>query len=158
MRRNLFASGLVLLTLVGLSVAAFAASGVTLEGVKCILVAKNDAKEANASKWKEGKVFFCCKNCLGKFDKMDDEAKGKLASKANHQLVATKQYEQEVCPFTGGKLNAETAIAVSGAKVAFCCNNCKGKAEKLEGEEQLTAVFGEEAFKKGKFKPVKHEE
>ncbi|MCA9133049.1 MAG: hypothetical protein KDA45_07830, partial [Planctomycetales bacterium] len=108
--------------------------------------------------WKEGKVYFCCNGCLGKFEKMSKEDKTKLAAKSNSQLVATNQYAQEVCPFSGGKLNAETKIKVNGAEVAFCCNNCKGKAEKLEGDEQLEALFGEDAFKKGKFKPVKHED
>ena len=133
-----------------------AAEEVCLDGVNCLMQGKA-AKADKHADYKEGKVFFCCDNCLGKFGKMNDEEKAKLAAKANCQLVATKQYVQEACPFTGGKLNAEQKIKVAGAEVQFCCDKCKVKAEKMEGDEQLEEVFGEEAFKKGKFKLVKAE-
>ncbi len=148
--------GFVALALV-VSSFAIAAEEVSVEGVKCLL---QDSKAANVekhAKYKEGNVYFCCNGCQGKFEKMTDEEKAKVAAKANNQLVATKQYAQEVCPFTGGKLNDATAIKVNGAEVKFCCDKCKGKAEALEGKEQVEAVFGEKAFEKGKFKPVKHE-
>ncbi len=136
---------------------AIAAEGVSVEGVNCLLQGSKPANIEKLAKYKEGNVYFCCKGCLGKFEKMTDEEKTKLAAKANSQLVATKQYAQEVCPFTGGKLNDETAIKVNGAEVKFCCNKCKGKAEKLEGDAQVDEVFGEKAFEKGKFKLVKQE-
>ena len=134
------------------------ANGISLEGVKCIIAGSKDAKEEKAAEWKEGKVFFCCDNCKGKFEKMSKEDKDKMAAKSNAQLVATKQYAQAVCPFSGGELNESTKIKVGGAEVAFCCNNCKGKAEKMEGADQLEALFGEKAFKTAKFAPVKKEE
>lgn len=137
---------------------AVAADKVALEGAKCVMNPKANAKEDKAAEWKEGKVYFCCGNCQAKFKALDDEGKAKVAPRANHQLVATKQYEQGACPFSGGKLNASTAIEVNGAKIAFCCNNCKGKAEQLSDDEKLTKLFGEEAFKKGKFAPVKSDE
>ncbi|MEZ6137231.1 MAG: hypothetical protein R3C53_20265 [Pirellulaceae bacterium] len=136
---------------------SIAASGVSLEGVKCLIAASKDAKEDKASEWKEGDVFFCCDNCKSKFEKMTKGEKEELAPKANAQLVATKQYEQKACPFTGGKLNSETKIKVAGAEVAFCCNNCKGKAEKMKEDEQVKEIFGEKAFKNAKFEPVKKE-
>ncbi len=120
------------------------AADVDLEGVKCVVA----PKPANASKsadYKDGKVYFCCGNCLGKFTSNSKP----FAAKANMQLVATKQYEQKACPFSGGDLNPETAIKVAGTKVAFCCNNCKGKAEKAKGKEQVELVFGDKAFEKG---------
>lgn len=134
-----------------------AANGLTLEGVKCLIAGSKDAKEEKASEWKDGKVFFCCDNCKGKFDKMTQADKDKLASKSNAQLVATKQYEQKACPFSGGDLNADTKIKVGGTEVAFCCNNCKGKAEKMKGDEQLEALFGEKAFKTAKYEMIKKE-
>jgi hypothetical protein len=129
------------------------AEGVSLEGVKCI-IAPRAAKEANSAEWKEGKVFFCCGNCQGKFEKMSKEEKEKMAAKSNSQLVATKQYEQKACPISGGKLNENATTEVAGVKVAFCCNNCKGKVDGLEGDEQLDSVFGEKAFEKAKFAKV----
>ncbi len=136
---------------------AMAANESNLEGVMCLLQGKKAVNAEKASKYKEGKVYFCCDGCLGKFDKMTAEEKTKLAPKANSQLVASKQYAQEVCPFTGGKLNDEMKLTVNGAEVKFCCGNCKGKAEKMEGDEQLEKVFGDAAFEKGKFKLVKQE-
>lgn len=133
---------------------AYAVEGPSLDNVKCIVNPKAGAKAAQAAEWKEGSVYFCCANCKGKFDKMSKEDKEKMAPQANAQLVATKQYEQKACPLTGGKLNAETAIEVGGTKVAFCCNNCKGKAEKMKDEEKLAELFGEKAFKKGNFTKV----
>ncbi len=124
-----------------------------LEGVKCFLMPAKAIKEDKAVDYKDGKVYFCCPNCVKKFT----EEKDKLAHKANHQLVLTKQYKQEACPFSGGKLDESTAIEVGGVKVAFCCNNCKGTAEKLEGDKQVEKVFGKEAFEKGKFTKVKAE-
>ncbi len=148
--------GLVALVVVSSSF-AIAAGEVSLDGVMCLLQGTKAANVEKASKWKEGKVYFCCDKCLGAFEKMTAEEKAKHSAKANSQLVATKQYAQEVCPFTGGKLNDEMVVKVGGTEVKICCVNCKGKAEKMEGDAQLAAVFGEEAFKKGKFAPVKHE-
>jgi hypothetical protein len=128
-----------------LFVATLAAADVQLKGVKCLLNPKAGAKAEQSVEYKEGKVFFCCGNCLKKFK--GDTAK--FAGAANSQLVATKQYKQKACPLTGGKLNPTTAIKVGAVKVAFCCNNCKGKAEKASGDDQLQLVFSDKAFKKG---------
>jgi YHS domain-containing protein len=103
--------------------------------------------------YKGGKVYFCCPGCPGPFEK--DTAK--FAAKANQQLVGTKQAKAVKCPIAGRPLNPATEIDVQGVKVAFCCNNCKGKAAGASGDEQLTLVFGDEAFKKG-FEVKKDEE
>ena len=94
------------------------AADVKLEGVKCV-VAPRDADASKSAEYKDGKVYFCCGGCAGKFAK----APKKFAVKANQQLVSTKQYVQKGCPMSGGKLNPKTAIKVAGTKVAFCCNN-----------------------------------
>lgn len=125
-----------------------------LEGLKCFMMPKKDVKEEKSVEYKDANVYFCCPGCVKKFAK-DPE---KYAAKANHQLVATMQYEQQGCPFSGGKLDDDTAIEVGGVEVKFCCNNCKGKAEKMEGDEQVEALFGEEAWEKGKFELVKKED
>ncbi len=126
---------------------SYAADTVSLEGVKCLVNPKAAAKAEQSAEWKEGKVYFCCGNCKGKFEKMSKEDKDKMAAQSNAQLVATKQYEQKTCPISGSKLNADTAIDVAGVKVSFCCNNCKGKAEKMKDDEKVTELFGEKAFK-----------
>ncbi len=131
-------------------VTAFAASEIDLENVKCVMNPKGDASAEHFVKYKGGKVFFCCENCPKGFTSKvkSDE---KVAAKGNHQLVSTKQAKQSKCPFSGGELNEETGIEVAGAKIAFCCENCQGKAKDMKDDEQLLALFGDKAFKKAGF-------
>ncbi len=143
---------LVALLTLGASISV-AENKVNLDGVKCLLQPTKPAAEGKSADWKKGKVYFCCNNCSGAFEK----DKEKYAAKANAQLVSTKQYKQQACPISGAKLDDSTAIEVAGAKVAFCCNNCKGKVEAAKGDEQLDLAFGEKAFEKGKFELVKEE-
>jgi YHS domain-containing protein len=116
-------------------------------------VSNREAKQEFAVDYKGGKAYFCCNNCPNAF-KRDTK---KFAAKANQQLVATGQAKQEKCPIAGRNLNPATEIEVAGTKVAFCCNNCKGRAERAEGDAQITLVFGDEAFEKG-FKVAKKDE
>lgn len=118
---------------------------IDLEGIKCIVAGDKDAKAGTEVEYKGAKVFFCCKGCPKKFA-ADTE---KYASKANHQLVATEQAKQVKCPLTGKDLNPDTAVAINGVEVTFCCNGCKGKAEKAEGDAQIDLVFSDKAFEKG---------
>lgn len=128
------------------------AGEVDLKDVKCV-VAPRDAKISKSAEYKKGKVYFCCGNCLAKFEK--DEKK--FTEKANHQLVSTKQYEQKACPLSGGDTNPDTAIKVAGTKVAFCCENCQAKVKKSDKKEQMKLVFGDKAFEKA-FKVAKKKE
>ncbi len=123
-----------------------------LKEAKCPVSGEAVSKDAHAS-WKEGTVHFCCEKCQAAFEK-DSE---KHAAKANHQLVVTKQYEQKACPFSGSAIKKETAVKVDGASVAFCCNNCKGKAEKLEGDAKVAELFSDKAFEKAKYVKVEAE-
>lgn len=143
--------GLTSLIAVG-SLVAEEAAKVDFEKIKCVVSGKAVNPEATAD-YKGGKVYFCCPGCPGAFEK---DAK-KFASKANHQLVATKQAKQEKCPMSGKDLNADTAIKIGDVEVTFCCNNCKGAAEGKEGDEQLELVFGDKAFEKA-FKMAEKEE
>jgi hypothetical protein len=115
-----------------------------LKGVKCP-VSGQDVQEDKTVDYRDAKVYMCCGGCPDAFKK----DKAKFATKANHQLVQTKQAKQEKCPLSGGKLNPETKISVAGVDVCFCCNNCKGKVEKAEGDEKLALVFADAAFDKG---------
>ncbi len=146
MKARFLVAGMALLAIATVSVVA---AEIDLEGVKCIMNPKAAAKADKSLEYKGGEVFFCCNNCPKGFKKKL-EAKDKMVmTKANHQLVATGQTTQEHCPFTGGPMKTE--LTVDGATVKFCCNNCKGKAESMEGEKQLTALFGEEAWEKAGF-------
>jgi hypothetical protein len=52
-------------------------------------------------------------------------------------------------------LNKDATVEFKGAKVSFCCNNCKGKAEKMGDDEKLDKLFGEAAYEKAKFAKAK---
>jgi YHS domain-containing protein len=138
----------------GLMLTAVVADEVKLDGIKCIMNPKAAAKADKTVDYKGGKVYFCCDNCPKGFAK-DQAGDKKMSTKANTQLVATGQAKQAKCPLSGGDLDKDTEITVAGAKVSFCCNNCKGKVEKLKGDEQADAVFGDKAFEKAGFKVEK---
>ena len=132
------------------AVTVVAAEKTDLKEVKCIVAPNKAVNASKTAEYKDGKVYFCCGGCLGKFKGNEK----KFALKANHQLVSTKQYEQKKCPISGGDLNPETAVKVAGTKVAFCCKNCKGKVESAKSDEaKMKIVFNDKSFAKA-FKKV----
>ena len=139
--------------LLSAAVAAFVAVG-TLHAdeigkdVKCPVSGKAINPKSTAEH-NGGTVYFCCNNCPKAFKA--DQAK--FAAKANQQMVQTGQLKQVACPLTGKPVNPATEVDIDGAKVAFCCNGCKGKVNKTEGEEKIDLVFSDAAAAKG-FKPA----
>jgi len=131
-----------LLVAVSLSVSANAQQ--LPEGTKCFVGGKPAKVEAVAD-YRGGKVFLCCDHCAETFTK-DTE---KFATLANHQLVATGQFEQTGCPISGGDVDAEQFVEVSGVKVFMCCDKCKAKVESAASEEEKQKlVFANAAFEK----------
>ena len=116
-----------------------------LNGAKCVVASAKAAKEDKSAEYRGAKVYFCCGGCPEAFAK----DKAKYSTKANHQLVQTSQAKQEKCPLAGKDVNKDATAEVSGVKVAFCCNGCKGKVEKAEGDEKLALVFADTPFEKG---------
>ena len=114
---------------------------------KCPVSGKGCNPEKSAD-FAGGKVYFCCGNCAGAFEK--DSAK--FAAKAHQQMVSTGQLVQKGCPFSGGPVKDGTKIAIGDAEVGFCCPNCRGKVEKAAADEQVNLVFGK--IEKG-FAPAK---
>lgn len=114
--------------------------------VKCF-VGKKDVKLADAkfASYRNAKVYFCCNICKGKFEK---GVKG-FATKANHQLFLTSQARQIKCPISGRATDKTKTVKIAGAEVAFCCENCQGKAKKATGDDQLAIAFADKAFDKG---------
>jgi YHS domain-containing protein len=109
--------------------------------LKCPVSGKPAKKEASAD-YQGKKVYFCCEGCPAAFTKDPS----KFAAKANQQLVASKQVVQVCCPLSGGPINPKTAIDIDGSSVAFCCNNCKAKAEKSEDKASLVFANLKKAF------------
>lgn len=124
------------------------AADVKLDGVNCLVAGNKPAKSECSADHKGGKVFFCCGNCQKAFK--DDSAK--FSTKANGQLVKTGQAKQSKCPLSGGPCKEDKVVEVAGAKVYFCCDNCKGKVAAAKGDDQANLVFSDAAFEKGGFK------
>jgi YHS domain-containing protein len=144
--RALTVLSVVAVIIAGSAIAAEAtkeAKKVDLAKIKCIMSGKAVAKDATAD-FNGGKVYFCCKNCVAKFEKDNT----KFVSKANHQLALTEQVKQKACPLSGKDIDSKTTIKVSDVDVAFCCGNCQKKASSLEGEKQIELLFNKDAFKK----------
>ena len=80
----------------------------------------------------------------------------KFATKANMQLVQTKQAKQVACPLSGKDVG-DAVAKVAGLEIGLCCNNCKGKVDKADGDDKLALVFSEKAFKKGFNVPKKED-
>lgn len=130
-------------------VTVFAAEGIDLEGIKCVMNPKGAAMLEKSVDFKGGQVFFCCGNCPKAFTAKVEADDATVIAKGNKQLVQTEQAVQKKCPFTGGPLKTE--LDVDGAVVQFCCKNCLAKAKKLEGDEQLLQLFGDDAFEAAGF-------
>ena len=93
-----------------------------------------NAAKADATAEHKGKtVNFCCNGCVASFKK-DPE---KYTAKVNHQWASTGKIVQVACPLTGRPVNADAKVDVNGVEVKFCCNGCKGKAEKAEDKVNL---------------------
>ena len=131
--------------------ATVVAADVDLKNVQCV-VANKPASAGKAADYKNAKVYFCCGGCAGKFAANIK----KFAERANHQLVATKQYTQKGCPFSGGAVKAGKMINIAGTEVGFCCDGCKNKvASAKDDEARMKLVFSDKAFGKGFEKKAK---
>lgn len=118
---------------------------INLENVKCMMMPKKGVKADVAVDYRDAKVFFCCKGCASKFSKKPEE----YAVKANQQLVATGQYVQKACPFSGGPVSDDQVVEVGAAKVKFCCGNCMKKFQGADSDEaRAQMVFSNDAFDK----------
>ena len=110
---------------------------------------KNDLKDHDFSKYRDGKVYFCCGGC-----KMDfDESPKKFATKANFQLVSSGQYTQTACPVNKGKIHTAKAkknlkkVTVNGMEVDLCCPGCLKKYNKAD--DKFALIFSDKGYEKG---------
>ena len=104
---------------------------------------KNELKDHDFSKYRDGKVYFCCGGC-----KMDfDESPKKFATKANFQLVSSGQYTQTACPVNKGKIHTAKAkknlkkVTVNGMEVDLCCPGCLKKYNKAD--DKFALIFSD---------------
>ncbi len=126
-----------------------------LDGLKCFIMKKRDVKGKKGPKvmdYKGGKLYLCCKSCIRRVEKKPE----KYEAKANHQMVYTGQFVQEVCPLSGEKIGPESpALDIEGVSTKFANEGELDKVKDLDVEEQIETVFGKKGFELGKFKLVK---
>tara|TARA_B100001996_G_scaffold353614_1_gene315088 strand:+ start:875 stop:1360 length:486 start_codon:yes stop_codon:yes gene_type:complete len=110
---------------------------------------KSELKDHEHSKYRDGKVYFCCGGC-----KMDfDESPKKFAAKANFQLVSSGQYTQTACPVNKGKIHTAKAkknlkkVTVNGMEVDLCCPGCLKKYNKAN--DKFALIFSDKGYEKG---------
>lgn len=116
------------------------ADEVKLDGIKCVVAAARPVAADKSADYKGAKVFFCCGNCLAKFE---GDSKP-FTAQANRQLMQTGQAKQKACPLSGAPVKV-----TADDKVGFCCNNCLGKYNAAGADEKLNLVFSDAAFAKG---------
>ncbi len=73
----------------------------------------------------DGPVFFCCKDCISKYQA--DPAKYSAKVTAQRQALAGRAKVQTACPVTGKPVDQEVFVEHNGGKVHFCCKGCIGK-------------------------------
>ncbi len=120
-----------------------------LAGVKCVVNGDHQASADSAIEYKAGKVYFCCDDCVAKFKDELKKEENAFATKANHQLVLTGQYDQKGCPMSGKETSTDYVAKVGGVEVGFCCGGCQGKVEKAEGlAAKAELVFADVPFER----------
>lgn len=93
-------------------------------------------------------VAFCCRGCLGGFNKWDEEKQltyiaqqkaDKQVAEAKAEVAIHTPYLLDVCPISGNKLGSmgEPVVEIiDGREVRFCCAGCPPKFK-----EDKTALF-----------------
>lgn len=128
-----------------------------LDGLKCFIMVKKDVKGKKTLEYKDGTLYVCCSSCVRRLEK--DPAK--YEAKSNHQLVYLGQYKQTCCPMTGKEISKDSPkFKVDGGvtgvvDVQVTSDDEVKQLKAMELDEQVEALFGKEAFAKGKYVVVK---
>ncbi|MFK7770024.1 MAG: hypothetical protein AB8B55_22640 [Mariniblastus sp.] len=118
---------------------------ISLENVTCMMMPKRGVLADQSVEHAGGKVFFCCKGCVKKFNS-DPE---KYTTQANQQLATTGQFAQTACPVSGGEIDDEQASEFAGMSIKFCCEHCKSKFDDAKDDAAKSEmIFGKDAFSK----------
>ncbi len=75
----------------------------------------------------EGPAYFCCKMCVGKFQK--DPKKYAEKTKVQRKALAKRDRVQVACPISGEAIDKDVHVGEGDDRVYFCCGKCKSKYE-----------------------------
>ncbi len=128
-----------------------------VSSLKCFIMKTRPVAGKKIVEYKDAKLYVCCSACVARVKKYPEKYEGK----ANHQLVYTGQYKQTLCPITGSELTDDSPKfkvdgGVLGAvEVHVASAKEVASLKAMEIDDQINALFGTAAFKKGKFVKVK---
>jgi YHS domain-containing protein len=90
---------------------------------------------------KDGPVYFCCPDCIAKFEKDPAKYADKVA--AQRQTLEKMERVQVTCPVTGNPIDGKTFLMSGGRGINFCCKNCPAKYEQnpAQYKAQLEAAY-----------------
>jgi len=80
----------------------------------------------------DGPVYFCCKDCIKKFDSHPDKYVKQVAEQ--RKTLAKLPKVQVTCPVSGKLVDEKTFIEKDGKKIFFCCKGCISKYAKAPGK------------------------
>ncbi len=137
--------GLIMLALLG-SVADTRHTANDLTGIKCVV--SGEAASLNYScPYKQGTVYFNCNASRIQFERRS----GEFQTKANHQLVVTRQYVQKYCPIRKERISERSSaeVALAGVALRFCCSHCREHFQiRHRLQQEIEFVFGPRNFER----------
>lgn len=80
----------------------------------------------------EGPVFFCCKDCVPKYQANPAKYAAKVA--AQRRALAERPKIQVTCPVSKEPVDTDVFIESNGKKVYFCCKGCINKYQADPGK------------------------
>ena len=137
----------VLISLIGVNESAAERGSVdrqlpVLTGVKCI-ISGQPVNQRFVCDYKSGKLFFDCEASRNRFIK----DKTAYITKANHQLVVTKQFVQVRCPVQDKAISLDQKRAIAGVQICFCCDKCQQHFQDGSNtHQQIRYLFGPQNF------------
>jgi YHS domain-containing protein len=76
----------------------------------------------------EGPIFFCCKDCIAKYEASPSKYAEKVAQQ--RKALATLPKVQKTCPVSGKPIDKEMSLEVDGQAIFFCCDKCPAEYKK----------------------------
>lgn len=76
----------------------------------------------------EGPVFFCCKDCVSKYQANPAKYATKVA--AQRKAMAARPKVQVTCPVSKEPVDQDVFVESNGKKVYFCCKGCVNKYQR----------------------------
>ncbi|HNO78141.1 MAG TPA: YHS domain-containing protein [Phycisphaerae bacterium] len=70
----------------------------------------------------DGPIFFCCKDCISKYQAKPAKYSAKVAEQ--RKSLADRPKTQVICPVSKDPVDQDISVESGGRKVYFCCKSC----------------------------------